>query len=279
MLIVCASLCLCCVFAQDLSYTQCDWVDRKTIELWKMGKSRLSNWAKRESLEDFTEFRAATADATTTKLFKSIRAFELQVFERDEKDGIAEMIDAEDTRVNKRIHPSLKTILKVWAPTAAGADGHADDGEEAEGAGAHLFDPAYLEVDRVIGRRMAAGFEETMGTEAAKFEYLVKWCNLSYKDVTWENSDYIGDEAPNFIPRDCVDRFERSLAFPTNKQLQVGREFAVSDKRPKLEVFTENNPCPAFPGDRHLRDYQIEGVNWFNVNFVKGINGILADGT
>jgi hypothetical protein len=33
---------------KDLSYHQCDWVDRSTIERWKNGKARLTKWKKDE---------------------------------------------------------------------------------------------------------------------------------------------------------------------------------------------------------------------------------------
>ena len=95
--------------------------------------------------------------------------------------------------------------------------------------------------------------------------------------MSWESSEYVGESEPNFIPQECVDRFTDSLALPTKPELQAGRKFLDHDVRPKLDVYTSEHPCPPFAGERELRDYQLQGLNWLNVSFFKGLSSILAD--
>lgn len=253
---------------QDLSYQQCDWVDRKTIELWKNGKTRVSNWAKKERTLAFATYKQGTG--TAAKLFAQIRSNELRVFERDEMDGISSLIDAEETRVNKRINPSLKTILCVWAPLSVHSGGDENDADDDDSGAAHFFDPAYLVAERVVAVRNV----EERGVN--KTEYLVKWLNLPYSELTWEDAKFVGDDAHCYIPQSAVDKFKRSLVMPTAVQMATGRTF-LDGVRPRPPIYSGKRMPGPFPGGKELRDYQIEGLNWLNVSFAKKNSSILAD--
>ena len=239
-----------------------------------MGRTRVSNWQKKERTLPFGTYRQGTGPAA--KLFAQIRANELRVFERDEMDGISSLIDAEESRVNKRINPALKTILCVWAPLSVHSGGyeHDNDDEEDESGGggaAHFFDPAFLIVERVVAVRNV----EERGEK--KTEYLVKWLNLPYSDLTWEDAKFVGDDAHCYIPQAAVDKFKRSLAMPTGAQLATGKAFVLDDVRPRPALYTNDQKPGPFPGGKELRDYQIEGLNWLNVAFAKKNSSILAD--
>lgn len=256
---------------RDLSYHHCDWIDRKTIERWRNGKGRISLWHKNEAKPDSN----ISCYVNDRKLFQQIREMEIVVFNRDEAEGTNQLIANETSRVNKRLHPDMKTIEKVWAPliftdhSADGAD--ADDDAELAAASARpmLFDPSFLEVERIIGER-----DEENHAGVLKKQYLIKWVNQPYADVTWEDADTAEGE---FIFEEHVTRFRRSLAFPTKHQLDVSRAYTQSDIRPKPDVYSATNPCPPFRDGKELRDYQLAGVNWMTINFFRKQNGILAD--
>lgn len=256
---------------KELSYHHCDWIDLKTIESWKNGKGRITAWHKRED----DNLRCFVNDK---RLFQQIRADEIKTYNRDEIEGTNALIQQEASRINKKFHPDLKTIEKVWAPkyhdTAAdGADdfGVDDDGtvDDVSNLRSVLFDPTFLEVERIIGER-----DEEMEDGKIKKQYLIKWLNQPYCHVTWEDYETAKDD---FIFQDHIDRFKRSLEFPTDFQLRTGRTYVADDVRPKLEVFHATKLPPPFLGGKQLKDYQLDGVNWMNTNFYQKKNCILAD--
>jgi SNF2 family DNA or RNA helicase len=228
---------------------------------------------KRLKNDGYYLFDAKNHNSTSRKLFKSIRETELRVFERDEREGINACIADEDTRINKRLHPSLKAIQRVWIPrpkhqSLAGGDIDDDDDDEREsGVSSLFFDAAYLEVDRVIAHRRVPG-------DDTRIEYLVKWCNLGYDDVKWEHEQLVGE---GVIPQAAVDRFKASLALPTTAQLQHAQRLHGDRQRPKFTMWSDAHPCPPFAGGRTLRPYQLEGAGWLNLQFSLGRSAILAD--
>ena len=105
---------------------------------------------------------------------------------------------------------------------------------------------------------------------------LRRWCNVPYDGVTWESEDMVGD----VIPQEAVDRFERSLTFPTSQQKSVGSAYSQDNTRPTWKRdnwYTEANPAPEFVGGRKLRSYQLDGINWLNPQFAVSQGSILAD--
>lgn len=266
---------------KDLSYHCCDWVDRKTIELWKQGKTRLNAWQKRE--ERSGQIRCYSGeDHRIQKLFRTIRQVEIKSYERDERDNINALIENEESRINKRVHPSLKTILRVWAPEAEGAIDYSI-----------FFDPAYLEVERIIAERDFVdpnGNNNNNQTEVTATlvpsarpskEYLVKWCNLPYDSVTWESDLALND----FVSLHDVESFHRRLTFPTMEHIDRYKRLVQYDERPRIKPLALNDTtlkrdgkAPPLPEGKELRDYQVEGVNWLIVNWGLGKGGnILAD--
>jgi hypothetical protein len=150
---------------------------------------------------------------------------------------------------------------------AGDESGAAADGDAAAGARGELFDPAYLEVDRILAGRprtdedaMQQGDDDD--DAEVEMEYLVKWGNLGYSQATWElASDLKNDER--------VEEFVRVNKLPDDA-------FAAR-ARPPPTAFEAMKESPAYKGDHSLRSWQIDGVNqllycWYNRRGV-----ILAD--
>jgi hypothetical protein len=113
-----------------------------------------------------------------------------------------------------------------------------------------LFDPTYLEVERIVAEQMQTSEHDD---EKETLMYLIKWVNLPYSEVTWEDAEpAMGD----FIFPEHVERFKRSCKFPTEKEITTGRSYEQSDIRPALEVYLPNKPPPPFLGERQLKDCQ-----------------------
>ncbi len=106
---------------------------------------------------------------------------------------------------------------------------------------------------------------------------LCRWCNLPYDGATWETDDLVGE----VIPPETVERFERSLAFPSLKEKGVNAAYTQSNTRPTWKPSQnynlDSNPVPEFVGGRKLREYQLAGLNWMNWQFAVSRGCILAD--
>lgn len=232
------------------------------------GKNRITTWNKAEGRSD-SSIHCYTNDR---HLFKEIRDNEIKTYMRDEAEGTNALIDAETTRLNKRIHPKHKIIEKVWAPLVdQGVYDDVVDGDDSDHLGSSrpmLFDPTYLEVERIIGER-----DDVSSDGVVKKEYLIKWTNQPYAAVTWEDYHTAKDD---FIFQEHIDRFKRSLRFPTSHEIQTGKAYLNGDARPRLEIYSAANPPPPFLGGKQLKDYQIDGVNWMCTNFYIKRNSILA---
>ena len=195
--------------------------------------------------------------------------------------------------MNKRLPPSRKVIMQVRVPRQKHELGlaHEDEEEDEHGSDSVFFDAAYLEVERVIGKRK---LEDPHAAHTGKTEYLVKsvkqhirewkghsikaladslsvcswwsrWCNLPYDGATWESEELLGE----VIPEEAVARFERSLAFPTAKQQSVGQTYATHNQRAiwkKDDWYSEDKPAPEFAGGRQLRSYQVSTRAYLTAN-------------
>uniref|UniRef100_A0A0N5BW97 DNA helicase n=1 Tax=Strongyloides papillosus TaxID=174720 RepID=A0A0N5BW97_STREA len=129
-----------------------------------------------------------------------------------------------------------------------------------------LYDQ-YRHVERVIAHQVSREKQE-QGIKA--YEYLVKWCSLSYGECSWESEELIKKYAMKEV-EEYHKRME-STKIPN-------KSFNVLKKRPK---FVKQEGMLEFlrePGntEQELRDYQIEGVNWMLNAWCKGNSCILAD--
>ncbi|KAK8792005.1 hypothetical protein WA158_005382 [Blastocystis sp. Blastoise] len=95
------------------------------------------------------------------------------------------------------------------------------------------------------------------------YRYLIKWEDLSYADVTWENEGEIYDDMK-------ISQFERRERIPMRKKnpLYIPGKTKLKEKNFLLPPFKEN---------KTLRPYQVDGYRWLANNFVSNKNSILAD--
>jgi SNF2 family DNA or RNA helicase len=143
--------------------------------------------------------------------------------------------------------------------------------DEAPQQPAELFDPAYLEVDRILAARPkpGAGKRQRVKSEGSdsdsddepEMEYLVKWQNLGYASATWEDASEIRDDAH-------IQEFLNHNRLPSDLAPRA---------RPAATSFVAMTESPVYKNDNQLRPWQIDGVNqllycWYNRRGV-----ILAD--
>uniref|UniRef100_A0A8C2AHN5 Chromodomain helicase DNA binding protein 6 n=1 Tax=Cyprinus carpio TaxID=7962 RepID=A0A8C2AHN5_CYPCA len=119
----------------------------------------------------------------------------------------------------------------------------------------HLFNPDYIEVDRVL--EIAITTDTETGEEVT--HYLVKWCSLSYEESTWELQE---DVDPVKI-REFEDLNATSLI--------------LIQERPLPEQWQKLEKSREYRNGNQLREYQLEGMNWLLFNWYNRKNCILAD--
>ncbi|CEF66390.1 Chromodomain-helicase-DNA-binding protein 1 [Strongyloides ratti] len=129
-----------------------------------------------------------------------------------------------------------------------------------------LYDQ-YRHVERVIAHQVSREKEE-QGIKA--YEYLIKWCSLSYSECSWESEDLIKRYALK-----QVEEYHKRM----DSTKIPSKSSNVLKKRPK---FVKQEGMLDFlrePGntEQELRDYQLEGVNWMLHAWCKGNSCILAD--
>ena len=92
-------------------------------------------------------------------------------------------------------------------------------------------------------------------------QYLVKWCGLPYSESTWETMEDINDD-------DQITQFKRisEICVPSTAPL-----------RPPPGDYKPLSSKPTFNGDRELRSYQLEGLEWLVFNWFQRRGCILAD--
>jgi len=113
----------------------------------------------------------------------------------------------------------------------------------------------YNQVERVIDRQ-----DGEDGTE-----YMVKWRGLTYDACTWETADVVGDLAQGEIDR-YLDRSQRLATLDRT-------ENNIKTRSRYMAFHTQ----PDYIKGGQLREFQILGVNFLAMNWVKGNNVILAD--
>lgn len=94
-----------------------------------------------------------------------------------------------------------------------------------------------------------------------RFEYLVKFEGLNYKDCRWEFPDDIDDDQ-------VIKNFRRRCLLPSNAWETKIRPY------PRLYKAMEVNK---YKNDNLLHPWQVEGVNWLTFNWYNRRGTILAD--
>ncbi|XP_068451305.1 chromodomain-helicase-DNA-binding protein 6 isoform X2 [Clinocottus analis] len=119
-----------------------------------------------------------------------------------------------------------------------------------------LFNPDYLEVDRVL--EVAVTTDTETGEEVT--HYLVKWCSLSYEEATWELQEDLDPEK--------IKEFEGIQKLPADLRHM---------ERPPPDKWQKLDHSKDYRNGNQLREYQLEGMNWLLFNWYNRKNCILAD--
>ena len=97
---------------------------------------------------------------------------------------------------------------------------------------------------------------------------LCKWRGLPYSEATWEWASEIDDDKALAACR------QRELDPPPRTERDVG---SGADVRPPPSSWAPFKESPLYRGNRELRSYQLEGVNWLLYNWHQRRNCVLAD--
>ncbi|XP_058826614.1 chromodomain-helicase-DNA-binding protein Mi-2 homolog [Topomyia yanbarensis] len=197
-------------------------------------------------------------------------------YDMEEPPKLEEALDEADSR--------YKRILKM-------RDGEADETELEEKYYRYGVKPEWLMVHRVINHR-------TM--RDGRTLYLVKWRELPYDMVTWEEED---EETPGLksaieyyldLRANCTNEINSSSS-SSKKSKKKGRKSRVreleEDERLGLRRYTPPPDKPTTELKRkyevqppyldetgmRLHNYQLEGINWLRYSWAHGTDTILAD--
>jgi len=113
----------------------------------------------------------------------------------------------------------------------------------------------YTKVERVVAVRDGEDGDE----------YFVKWKGLQYDECTWEASNLVSLHAQDKIDQ-FLDRSTRSW--------HSDRKQANIDTRSRM---TKLETQPVYIQNGELREFQLKGLNFLALNWVRGNNVILAD--
>ncbi|KAH7280823.1 hypothetical protein KP509_36G015700 [Ceratopteris richardii] len=106
-------------------------------------------------------------------------------------------------------------------------------------------------------------------------EYLVKWKELGYEDISWE----VEEDIATFQAQ--IDRFNKiksrravGSTAPSKKRKSTGNEKEVAKKRKEFKAFEETPKCLT---GGVLHPYQLDGLNFLRFAWHQGQHVILAD--
>ena len=164
------------------------------------------------------------------------------------------------------------------------------------------FTPSEEEEDTSLNERYLSEEELaqcSLDSEVDKL-YLVKWKNLSYTEVTWEQESLLNcpEKAADFhrynkaldtvVRQEMLDlnnNFSKVMGLMSDKKrynpnsaqvlnLLGMLDFPTYDFRNNIQQLVKS---PSFKDNRQLREYQILGLNWLLKNWSNKRNSILAD--
>ncbi|KAG7326696.1 hypothetical protein KOW79_010097 [Hemibagrus wyckioides] len=122
-----------------------------------------------------------------------------------------------------------------------------------------LFNPDYVEVDRVLEIAITTDTETGEGSIIEVTHYLVKWCSLPYEESTWELQEDVDPVK--------IREFEELKKIPELTPVE----------RPAPEQWQKLEQSREYRNGNQLREYQLEGMNWLLFNWYNRKNCILAD--
>jgi len=182
-----------------------------------------------------------------------------------------------------------------------------DIDERADG---EYFDPAYIQIDRILevdlpekqDDRETPTEDNNWGMvmdpkdegydKATGRQFLVKWCNVSYDEMSYEfERDLITNDIEYLK---SLQKFEERNKKPTKKDMKTkskkqeynsrklykifGDRIAESEEKSgKIAEYKKELEETVFDNGGQLRDYQAEGVSWLLSNYINDRSSILAD--
>jgi chromodomain-helicase-DNA-binding protein 7 len=81
---------------------------------------------------------------------------------------------------------------------------------------------------------------------------LVKWQGLGYAQATWEWEEDVSDDTQ-------IAKFHRFQHAPSTQTINPAM---LQDVRPDPNTWKRYGESPKYKGERTLRSYQLEGLNW-----------------
>jgi hypothetical protein len=136
--------------------------------------------------------------------------------------------------------------------------------ENEELWGGEHFNPAFVDVEKVI----AKGVEDVPlenGQLKRVTKYLVKWSDLPYTECTWETIEDVDDQAK-------IAEFYKYNTPHSDSGSHRERQMDPA----RLTQYFQQSP-DFFKNNNKLRDYQLDGLNWFIQCYHLRRNVILAD--
>ncbi|KAJ9048377.1 hypothetical protein DSO57_1035664 [Entomophthora muscae] len=124
------------------------------------------------------------------------------------------------------------------------------------------FNAVHLEVDRILDE---GEISDPNSTDGFVVYVLVKWVGLAYDLSTWEKVSKVEE-----LDMEKLEEFYARQRMPTDIP-------PSKVERPKVEQFVKLVESPAFKGGNLLRDYQLEGLNWFLYCYHHRRSCIMAD--
>lgn len=93
--------------------------------------------------------------------------------------------------------------------------------------------------------------------------YLVKWQGLGYSQATWEWEEDVSDDTQ-------IAKFHRFQHAPSAQAIHPAM---LQDVRPDANTWKRYAESPKYKGERTLRSYQLEGLNWLVFSWYQ-VNGM-----
>ena len=135
-------------------------------------------------------------------------------------------------------------------------------------------DVSYCEIDRIVDAHDEVT-DDTGDTVTTSTEYLIKWRNLSYDELTWERSDVVNDTH--------IARYFSITQVPSKDELRVSQicvstKYFINGKLQDIDTYNVTDKrIPPFNNGKSLREYQLEGLNWLIFKYMWSPGCLLAD--
>ena len=137
--------------------------------------------------------------------------------------------------------------------------------------------PEWLQVHRIINHKT---------NRDGSFSYLVKWRDLAYDRVSWEDEEQSSEMVPGFkkaveVYHELRDLFCGDPGFSKKSKKKkkdfVYKHIQTPPEKPIMDLRKKFDKQPFFlPAGLALHEYQLEGLNWLRYSWSQGTDTILA---